>query len=204
MKKLPIQKIKIGIAFLVILAIVCCVITFGVGGESLQSFLKNVHYTNQRCGSSQGVFGFYNVNNADASMVYTNDNIGLIDTGLKETAGVLTQTLSQFQTDTLDFIVISHPHSDHAGGYLEIIKTIKVKRLFIGMYSAAEFKNLSLYNEIIKVSDQIGIEIVYVTHGMNVKIGGISLQFFQATSSSDDENHNSLLVKVTIGNTNCL
>lgn len=197
-------KKKTVVIVLVIIAILCLVITFGSRNGSFRDFLGKVGYTYQRCGNSQGVFAFYNVENADASFVYTNQSIGLIDTGLKETAGILLKNLNKLNVNTLDFVVITHPHSDHAGGYLELIKEIQVKRLFIGLYTQKDFNNISLYNEIIKTSNQMGIELIYVTYGLTVTLGDIHLQFYDGSHSSSDENHNSLLVKATIGSKSCL
>ncbi len=197
-------KQKVIVVFIIILAIICLLITLGTNNQSFRSFLGNVRFSYQRCVDSDGAYAFYNVDNADASMVYTNRTIGLIDTGLKETVGVITRHLSDLKTKTLDFVVISHPHSDHAGGYLELLKQIEIKRLFIVKYDQNAFENISLYNEIIKISREKGIEIIYATHGTNIKIGDISLLFWDGSHSSTDENHNSLLVKVQIGKTSCL
>ncbi len=198
------MKPQFMVLIFVLVAIICLIIALFCNNQVFKSFLSNIRFSQQRCGGSQGVFAFYNVDNADASFVYTNNEIGLIDTGLTETSGVLVREIERFNTNTLDFVVISHPHDDHASGYLELIKTITVKKLFIGQYSQNNFKNIFLYNEIIRVSNEKDIEVIYVTHGLNVKIGGIQLLFFDTPKSSTEENNNSLLVKVTVGNTDCL
>ena len=198
------NKPKILTLLLAVLAIICLVITIGINNPSFRLFLGKIRYLDQRCQDTDGVFAFLNVDNADASLIYTNQAIGLIDAGLSDTVEVITRNLSELKTESLDFVVISHPHSDHAGGYLELIKQVQVKRLFIGKYNENDFENISLYNEIIKVSNEKGIEVIYATHGMDVRIGDISLFFFDASHSSADENHNSLLVKVKIGSKSCL
>lgn len=198
------HKLKVIAVILVLLAIITLTISIGMNHPSFQTFLGKIRYYDQRCVDSQGVFAFYNVGNADASLIYTNQTIGFVDVGFRESIGVLTKNLSELKTDSLDFVVLSHPHSDHAGGYLELIKHVKIKRLFIRKYTQKDFENLSLYNEILNASQKEGIEVIYVTHGMNVHIGDISLLFFDGSHSSVDENHNSLLVKAKIGNTECL
>ncbi|MBR3844357.1 MAG: hypothetical protein IKM39_02490, partial [Clostridia bacterium] len=49
-----------------------------------------------------------------------------------------------------------------------------------------------------------GTEICYVTHGMQVEIGGIFLRFYDYTYDTKDENQRSLIVLATVGDKKCL
>ncbi len=188
---------------LALIAVLSLLVVFCNPNGKFYQFLGDIGIVHKRCDTSQGGFAFYNVGNGDASCVYTNQAVGLIDTGTELMAGSLIEHIKELKTSTLDFVVLSHPHNDHAGGYLHLLKEFTIKRLFVHDCFITDFSNVSLYQEILEQSLQAGTEICYVTHGMTVKIGGISMTFYDAMRGVD-ENQRSLVVDVEIGDKNCL
>ncbi len=204
MSKKKSVKPRIVVLCFVVLAFISVFVALGNQIPWIHNFLGAARVLPQRCGNAEGAFAFYNVGNADASCVYTNNEIGLIDTGIGDKAGTIIKRMKDLKVEALDFIVISHPHDDHAGGYLHIIQEITVKKLFILSYSENDFENPTLYHEVIRQSIENGIEIHYITHGMQVQIGGIHMSFYSLIHGVSEENNRSLIVKATIGESSCL
>ena len=193
---------------------ICGVLVFAMilvglsfGGKSnptINRLLTKMHIINQRCGTGLGGFSFINVGNGDACCVYNNQVVGLIDTGTREKSGEIIQYLHSLKTDTLDFVVLSHLHTDHAGGYLNILKEFTIKTLYVLPYDDNDFEHLALYQQIIQQSKQQGTDIVTVSHQRVENYDGISLTFYDFTWCATEENQKSLVVSVTIGEKRCL
>lgn len=73
---------------------------------------------------------FINVGKGDATIIRLPDGrTCLIDTGYAKTAETLVQNLEKRGIRTLDLVVLTHRHKDHAGGYPEIVKAFPVARV---------------------------------------------------------------------------
>ena len=53
----------------------------------------------------------------------------LIDTGYPRASASLLTFLREQKVDTLDYLIMTHPHPDHLGGAVEVLKNFKVKQL---------------------------------------------------------------------------
>lgn len=54
----------------------------------------------------------------------------LIDAGPLITGHLVTGRLTEMGVDTLDLVIITHPHLDHFGGLFDLLPRIKTKRLY--------------------------------------------------------------------------
>lgn len=177
-----------------------------LGGHacSTESYFRRLGLRPGRCGDGEGCFAFYNVGNGDCSAVYTEQVFGLMDTGTEEYASSLVAKLQALQVDHLDFIVISHPHEDHAGGYARLLEHFSVDQLYIRSYLPSDFEDYEYYQELLSLSRQYHVAVTYVTDRMTVTADGLSMEFYAPTFYTDDENERSLVTMVTIGEKRCL
>ena len=69
---------------------------------------------------------FIDVGQGDSTLVISNGETMLIDCGESSAADKVTSYLTSVGVDKLDYIVATHPHSDHMGGMAEVIDTFDV------------------------------------------------------------------------------
>ena len=70
------------------------------------------------------------VGDADAILVLGNGGSSLlIDTGLEDTYGTVRRCLEDNGVEQLDMLIITHPHKDHIGGAMEVIRDFSPKAM---------------------------------------------------------------------------
>ena len=120
----------------------------------------------------------------------------LIDAG--ENGYDVVDYISSYGEDTLDYVIATHPHSDHIGGMTDVINTFEVKKFFMpdASNNTASFENMldalifrDVNAQYIKAGDVIcnkdGLKIEVLSPGKN---------------GFDDLNDMSAVVKLTYKN----
>ena len=70
---------------------------------------------------------FFDVGQGDAALIqFPNGKTMLVDGGPPESATALLGKLRQLRVQRIDWLVASHPHSDHIGGFVKILNTLPV------------------------------------------------------------------------------
>ena len=74
---------------------------------------------------------FLNVGaSSDAILIQDDNKYGLIDTGYYTKASFVVKQLKILGVSELDFVLITHAHGDHTGGYNKVMENFKVKQFF--------------------------------------------------------------------------
>ena len=90
---------------------------------------------------------FLNVGaSSDAILVQDEGKYGLIDTGIWGRANYVVKQLKAFGVRELEFILITHIHGDHIGGYNKVMENFPVKQLFIKADGLTKSYNFTLGN----------------------------------------------------------
>lgn len=70
---------------------------------------------------------FFDVGQGDAALVqFPNGKTMLVDGGPPESATALIGKLRQLKVARIDYLVATHPHSDHIGGFVKLLNTLPV------------------------------------------------------------------------------
>lgn len=142
---------------------------------------------------------FIDVGQADSILIKQGSKAMLIDSGEYETNDIVNNYLKKQQVSKLDYLVSSHPHSDHIGAMYTIIDNFEVDRLLVsnathttGVYrkflESVNKKNLT--KEIPKVGDTF-------------KFGEASFEIvgpINTINYGENKNNYSLVIKLTFYN----
>lgn len=147
---------------------------------------------------------FLNTIWSDACLLETNNHFGMIDTGSTFYYPMINKHLKDFNVSSLDFIFITHFHSDHYGCCKKIIEDFNVKKLYLKRYYGLdgttssgyqsneeyienEFKN---YFDILEAAKLNGCEVIFVdelgSDNIQVDFMGITLDLFNACNLLND------------------
>lgn len=136
---------------------------------------------------------FVNVGKADCAIVSVDGHFWLVDTGTEESFVNTFAALRLMGAESIDGVILTHGHSDHMGGLAPISEGYRIGRvvypalLMDGGKVASLLSDLGLAGETVSFGD--GIEIA---DGVSFDVLG------PITMNSEDDNDNSLVVRLTV------
>ena len=144
-------------------------------------------------------FHFIDVGQGDATMIITEENVVLIDTGTQDHADSLLTYVKSY-TDTIDYMILTHPHEDHIGGADEIIESILVKNIIM---SDAD-SNTYTFTKLLDAIERENINLIEGVAGDSYTAGEIEFTILSPLTEFRDYNDYSLVTKVEFGNTSAI
>lgn len=133
------------------------------------------------------------VDQGDSILISSNGRAALIDTGRNMYAGDILREVRGYGVRTLDALIISHSHDDHAGGAEYLLQNMQVENIVIPDFRSDE--NVTALNTAIYSS---GAEVYTATEGMVINIGDFVITVIYADNSDDDKNNRSLILMAEI------
>lgn len=146
---------------------------------------------------------FLDVGQGDSTFIeLPNGKTMLIDAGIKDKAdSVVTYIFSQGY-DTINYVIATHPHSDHIGGMPDILNNFKVGKFFC----TSTANNSDNFSSTAEAADSNGITPCFVLAGDEI----INEKDFSAEIEApsdvtfDNPNNTSIVLKLTYENTRFL
>ena len=134
------------------------------------------------------------IGQGDASLIYTKDEVIMIDTGDVDERDRLEKLLKERNISTIDKLIITHPHADHIGGAYVVFKNVNVKEI----YDNGDATTSKTYQTYLKNIKQKNIAYHQLKAGDTVDFGdGVSFKVFSPTEkmikNDDDLNNNSIV-----------
>ena len=121
----------------------------------------------------------------DCGSIYSTDNAG-------DTAGAY---LSASGRSSVDLLLLTHLHADHANGVTRLMTLVPVKTIAMPIDPNDDDGQLE---EILTAAEKYGTEIRYVSENIDLDIGGIGLTMYEP-SRAGDANERCVMAKVSIG-----
>lgn len=158
-------------------------------------------------------FYFLNVGaGTEAFIIEDHGHFGLIDTSYNSKASYILKELELLGAKELDFLIITHSHLDHMGGYDKIMSNIKVNVLYIKVPGNVNSDYVETYNHMINLAEEKKTIICNVKEPLcqnidleNIEIKLYNTDFFSANDilgldRSRIENANSIVAVASINN----
>lgn len=142
---------------------------------------------------------FIDVGQGDCSMFITENGTVVVDAGTAAAAANTREYIKQY-TDTIDYLVLTHPHEDHIGGAAQIIEGIKVENIVLSD-AASDTMTFSL---LLDAMDKSGANIICGRAGDTFSAGGMDINVLAPLGEFDNFNNYSLVVRVDFGYTSVL
>lgn len=136
---------------------------------------------------------FINVGQGDAILVKSGDTEMLIDCGKNSMGETVVDYLKTKGVTELEYLLITHPDSDHLGGCDDVLKRFKTNIVITN----GESKDTKSYNEVMNEIDTE--QLITANEGNEWKIGGSTMKVLQANNILSNSNQNSIVTKLEFG-----
>ncbi|AIY79261.1 MBL fold metallo-hydrolase [Clostridium botulinum] len=172
--------------------------TFSLGCKQANAINKTNIETTKTQETSVGDMKvhYIDVGQGDSELIQVDGKNILIDAGNNDSMAY--NYLKKLGIKKLDYVMATHPHSDHIGGMTQIINEFD-----IGEFYAPKVNHTTkTFENMIKALQSKGIKLTAPIPGDTLNVGNATLQFLAPNSTKyEDMNNYSIACKLKYGNT---
>ncbi len=140
-------------------------------------------------------------------IIFPNGQTMLIDSGVSNFAPLLMRSLERLGIEKLDYAVMSHPHSDHASGFVAstgVLYNMEVGQLYYGGTFTSSWSNP---NMVIEACEANNVPCDILEKGTVMNFGDVTMEVLwplpeavgQTFNKTPDVNNNSLVLRFDYG-----
>ncbi len=143
---------------------------------------------------------FLDVGQGDCIYITCGEDIMLIDTGLYEYKDKVLEYLGKQNIDKIDYLILTHPDSDHIGSAGAIVRNFDIDNIFAPDIE----RDTAAYGAFIEAAEDKGYVWAMPSIGTEYVFGDGIFRVLAPSWSHEDINDNSIVVKLEYGNTSYL
>ena len=143
---------------------------------------------------------FIDVGEGDASLIICDGEAMLIDGGEPEQSSKIYAYLKDNKVDRIKYLVATHGHSDHIGGLSAALNYASVEMVL----SSTTFYDTDVFEGLLRQLDKQKLVITVPTRGDVFELGSAKVLIIGPVAKFDNENDNSLVIKVIYGSNSFL
>ena len=142
---------------------------------------------------------FINVGQGDCSLIISNGETALIDAGEAENADTVVSYLNSQGIKRLDYVIVSHPHSDHMGGLSIVLESFEIGKVIVPKVSEEMTPTTKTYKVFLQTVQNEGLKLTPARVGDVYNLGEASLEVLAPNSEYKDLNNYSVVALLTHG-----
>lgn len=142
---------------------------------------------------------FIDVGQGDCQLVVTSSETVLIDCGEREYYERVIDYIKNLGIGRLDYVVVTHPHTDHMGGMSYIIDEFDVGTVIMPKIQESVMPTTNAYQRLLKAIADKKIKVDYAKPGKKYGIGGAAMTVLAPVKDYGDLNNYSAAVKIAHG-----
>lgn len=144
---------------------------------------------------------FIDVGQADCILLQNNGAAMLIDAGNNADERLILNYLHNQNIKKLDYVIGTHPHEDHIGSLDKVIDSFDIGKVYMPKVTA----NTNAFEDVITSIKNKGLKITTPVAGSEFPFGKVNCKILAPVSSSyEDLNNYSIVIKLTFGSTSFL
>ena len=142
---------------------------------------------------------FIDVEQGDSILVECDGEYMLIDAGENNKGQLVTDYIKNRGITNLNYVIGTHPHSDHIGGLDTVIESMNIDKVIMPNKST----NTKTFEDVLIAVKNKGLKITAAMAGDTYKLGGGEFTILSPDKDYGYELNNcSAVIKLTYGNTN--
>ncbi len=147
---------------------------------------------------------FIDVGQGDSILISVAEGNILIDASEDEYGETVVDYLENNNVERLDYLIATHPHSDHIGGLPDVLSAFGVDNVIMPKISKDKTPTTSVYLKLLKAVKASGAKVIAAKVGNTYTLGGLTMTVLSPKGQYDDLNDMSVVVSVSFGETKFL
>lgn len=142
---------------------------------------------------------FIDVGQGDCELIKTQSKAVLIDCGEKEYYADVIDYIKSQKIEYIDYVVVTHPHSDHAGGMSFILDEFDIGTVIMPEIQESVIPTTSTYIRLLNSIANKDINVEYAKAGKEYTLDDAKMTLLSPIQDYDDLNNYSVAVKLVHG-----
>lgn len=183
---------------LMTLFLVAAILIGGITARSMVSAASNAKAGEAKTGSTQVKemeVHFIDVGQGDATLIMCDGHSMLIDAGDYSKGTAIQNYLQKQNVKKLDYLILTHPDSDHIGGAPVIITKFEIDKVFVSNYE----KDNKTYQKLIQALDNKRLKYTTPEVGTKYTLGTAEFTILAPNGTYDDPNDASIALMLQNG-----
>ncbi|MCL1878526.1 MAG: MBL fold metallo-hydrolase [Defluviitaleaceae bacterium] len=185
--------------FLAALAILIFAIIYIFAGDRIFPPITTFFITD----GEEIIVSFLDVGQGDSVVVRSAGNTVLIDGGEHGARGVVISYLNEAGITRLCYVVATHPHSDHIGGLVQILRDFEIGSV-IKPDISHEAQYTQVYGNFLEAIHNNAVHVIHPSPGDRLQAGIIHLEVISPPATMRSINDQSIVLRLEHGQTSFL
>lgn len=154
------------------------------GGSNASATAEVPVFSDEDTAASYGLnVHFIDVGQGDSILVESAGHFMLIDAGENNQGETVVSYLKQAGVSSLDYVIGTHPHSDHIGGLDNVIRSFDTKTLFLPPVE----HTTATFEDVLDAAEEKGLSITAPVPGDSFSLGEASFTLLSPVKEYDDD-----------------
>lgn len=144
-------------------------------------------------------FHFVDVGQGDCTMAIANESVIVVDCGPGDRARETCAYIESY-TDTIDYLVLTHPHEDHIGGAQLLLSEVKVKNVIMSDATT----DTKVFDDLLCALDEKNVNVIEAKAGSSYKAGDLELTILTPLCELESLNDYSVVSRISYKDTSVM
>lgn len=133
---------------------------------------------------------FIDVGQGDSVFLSAGGKNMLIDCGESEAADDVIRFLDEKNVEKLDYVVATHPHSDHMGGMYKIVDQFEIGEMIVPHLDDSDIPTTRYYEKFLDSCDARGLSLTEAKLGRTIELGDAEAELIAPCRPGYDNTNN--------------
>lgn len=147
---------------------------------------------------------FIDVGQGDCTLVKSGNKSLLIDSGESGNEQTVLNYLAKEKVTKLDYVVITHMHTDHMGSMAKIIQSVEVSNVIMSELNEKNTPTTKAYENLLNAVSQSGAKVLKAKAGDTYTLADAVIQILGPVKEYTDLNNTSVVMRVVYKSTSFL
>ncbi len=163
---------------------------------SYEHMMSILHLGKEYDYSGYTTVSFIDVGQGDSELIMSDGHSMLIDAGERDKGEKVSSFLNNHYVKKIDYVVATHPHSDHIGGLITVLSEFEVGHIIMPDLSDDLVPSSVLFGEMLDTIDRNNIDLITACPGQCYEVGDAKITILGPVSQYNDLNNSSVVLRL--------